>query len=228
MGFVTTVSAGTLEISSTGSTHASSAVSLTGTSSLIVNGTVNGTLTTAAGTTLSGSGTIVGHTTLSGIHNPGNSPGIQTFGGNLSYVNGGIPTPTVNWELNSNTITPGSNPNPNFDQIVVGENLDFTDITTINLIFNGAGSSVLWSDMLWDSDQSWVLYDVAVTTSNFDNLTLNVVDWQDKDGNLFGSTGSFSLSQSGQDVVLNFTVPEPSTAVLGGIGLLALLRRRRK
>ena len=205
----TNVTGGTLLIN--GSTSTSS----------LVNVSVNGTL--------GGTGTVGGNTTISGIHSPGNSPGIQNFTGNLSYVDAGTPDPTVNWELASNTSTVGVNPTANFDQVIVGGNLDFTNTTTINLSFNGAGSGVLWANALWDANQSWLLYDVAGTTSNFVNLNLATINWLDSAGNLFSTTGgNFSLGQSGQDVLLNYTVvPEPSAALLGAIGLLSLLRRRR-
>lgn len=68
------------------------------------------------------------------------------------------------------------------------------------------------------------------TTSNFDNLSLNTTNWLDSGSNLFSTTGgSFSLGQIGQEVVLNYTVvPEPNVAaLLGSLGILALLRRRR-
>jgi autotransporter-associated beta strand protein len=225
----TVVSEGTLNITSSGSTHASSAVSVTGTASLVVNGTVNGTLSTAAGTTLSGTGTISGSATISGIHNPGNSPGIQTFGANLTYSGG---SSVVNWELTADTSTNAPNPSAIFDQLLVTGDLNFAAATTVNLLFDGAGSSVSWTDSFWNSSQDWLVYDVAGTTSGFSNLTLTNANWLDGDDNPFNSFrpgSSFSFSQVGQDIYLNYTVvPEPSTALLGGLGVLALLRRRRK
>jgi autotransporter-associated beta strand protein len=206
----TNVTGGTLLIN--GSTSTSS----------LVNVGVNGTL--------GGTGTVGGNTTISGTHSPGNSPGIQTFTGNLSYVDAGTPDPSVNWELANNTTTVGVNPTAAFDQVIVGGNLDFTDITTINLSFNGAGSTVLWANALWDANQSWLLYEVAGTTSSFVNLNLATINWLDSGGNLFSTTGgSFTLGQSGQDVVLNYAVvPEPNVAaLLGGLGTFLLLRRRR-
>ena len=223
----TSVNGGTLEIAAGGSTAAGSAVTVSNSgSALIVNGTVNGTLLANASTTVSGTGTVVGSATIQGTHNPGNSPGIQTFGGNLAYTGGAS---VVNWELSANTVSNVANPNAVFDQIIVGGNLDFTNLTTLNLSFAVAGSSVLWSDSLWNSAQSWTLYDVAGTTTNFSNLSINTINWLDSGGNLFSTTGgSFSLTQNVNDVVLNYTVvPEPRAALLGGLGLLALLRRRR-
>jgi autotransporter-associated beta strand protein len=198
---------------------------------LIINGSTSSTslVTVASGATLGGTGTVGGNTTISGTHNPGNSPGVQTFGSNLTY-SGVLPSPVVNWELTGNTSTNVVNPNAIFDQIIVGGNLDFTNPTTLNLSFIAAGSNVLWSDTFWDASQSWTLYDVAGTTSNFGNLSLNTVNWLDSGSNLFSTTGgSFSLGQSGQDVILNYTfIPEPNVAaLLGGLGMLVLLRRRR-
>jgi autotransporter-associated beta strand protein len=199
---------------------------------LIINGSTSSTSLVSVGVngTLGGNGTVGGNTTIYGTHNPGNSPGIQTFGGNLAYVDGGTPDPTVNWELVDNTTTLGVNPTASFDQIIVGGNMDFTNLTMINLIFNGVGSLVDWDAGLWDANQSWLLYDVAGTTSNFGNLSLNTVNWLDKDGALFSTTGgAFSLGQSGQDVILNYSIiPEPNAAaLLGALGALLLLRRRR-
>ena len=211
----TTVTAGTLLIN--GSTSIASAVTVG------INGTLGGT------------GIVGGDTTINGIHSPGNSPGIQTFFGNLSYVNGGTPNPTVNWELASNTTTVGANPTANFDQIIVWGNLDFTHTTNLNLSFNGVGSTVLWSDSLWDSNQSWLLYDVTGlgVTTNIANLNLTTINWLDSGSNLFSTAGgSFALSQNGEDVMLNFSaIPEPSTygIALGAMALaLAAVRRQRR
>jgi MYXO-CTERM domain-containing protein len=230
---ITKIGSGTLNLSGantyTGATNVNAGT-------LLINGSTSPTslVTVGINGTLGGTGTVGGNTTISGIHSPGNSPGIQTFIGNLSYVNGGTPDPTVNWELASNTTTVGANPTANFDQIIVGGNLDFTHPTIINLSFNGAGSTVLWSDSLWDANQSWLLYDVAGITTNIANLNLSTINWLDSGSNLFSTAGgSFTLGQSGEDVMLNFTaVPEPSTYGIGlgamALALAAVRRRRQK
>jgi fibronectin-binding autotransporter adhesin len=221
----TVISNGTLEIATGASLAAGSAVTVSG-GGLIVNGTVGGTLQVNASTSLGGAGTISGNTQIEGMHNPGNSPGIQTFAGNLSYSGGSA---VINWELASNTVA--QNPTtPAYDQIIVGGNLDFTSLTTLNLSFATAGGSVLWADPFWDTSKSWVLFDVTGSTGNFSNLDLNTANWTDSGANLFGTVragGDFNLSLNGNDVVLNYVIPETHTALLGAFGALALLRRRR-
>ena len=232
---ITKIGSGTLTLS--GANTYTGATNVTG-GTLIVNGTLDtGAVTVGINGTLGGTGTLWGNTTISGIHSPGNSPGIQTFIGDLSYVNGGTPNPTVNWKLASNTTTVGANPTANFDQIIVmWGNLDFTHTTNLNLSFNGVGSTVLWSDSLWDFNQSWLLYDLIGlgSTTNIANLNLNTTNWLDSGSNLFSTAGgSFTLSQNGEDVMLNFTaVPEPSTYGIAlsamALAVAAVRRQRRK
>ena len=187
--------------------------------SLIVNGNqsaATGVLTVSSGATLGGSGTIGGATTISGIHSPGNSPGVQTFASNLTYSG----TPTVEWELTGNTTSQGS-PTRVFDQIVVNGNLDFAVATTLTLNFAVAGSTVDWSNGLWGNDitgaSGWLVYDVAGSLGGFQNLSISVENWADGQGALFGTVragSSFVLFQDGNDIYLNYAVPEPSTYAL--------------
>ena len=198
---------------------------------LVINGsTSTGLLTVASGATLGGSGTVGSSATISGIHAPGNSPGIQTFSNNVAYQTGA----SVEWELNGNSATQAS-PTAFFDQIVVNGNLDFAGTTTLNLSFIASGSAVAWSNAFWNASHTgsngWLLFDVAGTTTNFSNLSISTANWADSAGNLFSATrgpSSFGLEQVGQDIYLSYTaVPETSAALIGGIGALFLLRRRR-
>jgi fibronectin-binding autotransporter adhesin len=212
----TTISAGTLKMN--GSTSALSR------------------FTVASGATLGGNGTIGGDTTIYGIHSPGNSPGIQTFSGNLTYALSGGNGPTVNWQLSGNTDTDFSA----FDQIVVGGNLAFNTPTSFVLDFSGYGD-VDWADPFWTTDQSWVIYDVTGTTTGFENVTIATANWADNSGDSFNtllSGSAFSLGQQGNDLVLNYTagtsaVPEPSQVaasllLLSGIGIYVFIKRRRR
>jgi autotransporter-associated beta strand protein len=196
---------------------------------LKLNGSIAGGLNVAAVAALSGTGTVGGNATIAGTHSPGNSPGIQTFNGNLTYEAGSL----VNWELIANTTgTAGVN----YDQIVVPTgNLTFSGSTTLALSFNGAGSTVDWSNAFWNVNRSWMVYDLSGgSTSNPSNLIVggSLLDAQ---GDALSPTarGSFTTSLAGQDVMLNFVaVPEPSTWCLALTGLAAggysMIRRRMR
>lgn len=200
------------------------------TGTLTVNGSLaNTSLTVAAGATLMGTGAIAGTTTISGMHRPGNSPGIQTFS-NLTYSGS---TAAVTWELWGNTT---SNSPLAYDQIDVTGDLTFASPTSLYLTFTGTGSSVNWTDAFWDESRSWVLYSVDGTTTGFGNLSLMVQDWQDgsvspQSFNTVRPNSVFTLQQSGNDVVVAYTimVPEPGSLGLAALGCVAAgwaLRRR--
>ena len=198
---------------------------------LVLNGSLaNATLGVTAGATLKGSGSIAGQTTISGTHAPGNSPGIQTFA-DLAYAGGSA---NVEWDL-TGTTTSGAG--VNFDQIVVGGGLDFAMPTSLNLVFNATGSTVDWTNAFWTEPRSWLLYDVAGTTTNVGNLAVNVAPsaWLDSQGNSFSSSpvssSTFSVTKNGEDVLLtSVPVPEPAawlSAVAGGLLAAGTLIKRR-
>jgi autotransporter-associated beta strand protein len=202
----------------------------------VVDGTVGnsaiGGLLTVTGT-LSGSGLVNGDVTVNGVHAPGNSPGIQTFDGNLSYGNGAV----VNWELIANT---QSNSPVVYDQIVLSNaaNLSFGGSNVLSLSFAGAGSLVNWTDSFWDVNRAWTVFDLASgVTTGFGNLSLLGGSLFDAYGLALdaGTRGYFSLAESGEDVVLQFTavaVPEPSTVAMALAGLAcggySIWRRRKQ
>ena len=236
-GAVTKQGTGTLELSGSNSYSGTTTVSAGG---LKVNGsTGTGAMTIASGAALSGTGTIGGNTTISGTHNPGNSPGVQTFSSDLTYVSAGLTGPKVFWELAAN-IT--SNSPTEYDQIVVGGNLAFHSATSFDLAFGSSGSTVDWSDTFWATNEQWTIYSVSGSLSSFSNLQLTTSDWLDGQGNWFNSLlagNTFSLVQIGQNIVLQYTVaqaavPEIDLAsfgsalalLLGACGLQECRRRR--
>ncbi len=191
------------------------------------SGTGTGAVTVQSGGILSGSGFLGGDVTFQngGSHNPGNSPGVQTFASNVNYDGGSV----FNWELTGNT------------EAGRGVSFDGVDLTTgvlninsgaiSNLSFNSAGSNVLFADSFWDDNRQWLVFDNVAAPSPTVFGTLNV--GLDSGGNaLLATRGAFAWTLNSNDVFLSYTavaVPEPATC-----GLLALLsagviaRRRRK
>lgn len=197
---------------------------------LSIGGTLYGDVTVNGGATLAGSGSIEGAVTISGIHSPGTSPGVQSIT-NLAYDPGSI----VQWELTDNSAqTTIQGTVFVFDQIDISEDLDFAGPTTFDMDF-ATDSSVNWDDSFWDMDQSWLVYEVDGTTTNFDNLSLSIEDWEDGNGLLFDTVrpdGSFFLTLDGSNIFLNYasttSIPEPSSvALLACLIPLAVLRRKR-
>ena len=197
---------------------------------LNIDGTLtNGTaVTVATNATLGGSGTIHREVDVHGTHSPGSSAGVQTIEQHGLYYYAGA---NVVWELFSST-TDGRG--TNYDGIDGGgyNELQFAGATKLDLVFNAPGSTVKWSDQLWGTNRQWVVYSGFIP-SYVANFSLDLTNWADIDGALFDTLlpdSTFSLAQSGQDIVLNYQgVPEPSTwALLIAAVLLAALRLRRQ
>lgn len=216
---------------------------------LIVNGNslaaLAGAVTVAANATLGGSGDIGGAATITGNHHAGSTVGTsgadfvgkQDFVGDLTY-NGAASAPaTVTWDLISNANTGAGT---NFDQFTVAGSLDFSTTTNLVLNFDATGSTTDWTDTLWSSDQSWVIYSSSNAIQNASNLTLVSENWLDSNGGSFNAlrgpdNSSFALdtTTNPNQIVLNFTaVPEPSTYAVMSLGLAAFgwfaRRKRRK
>jgi autotransporter-associated beta strand protein len=190
--------------------------------SLIVNG-INSTssLTTVqTGATLGGTGT-VGALTIAegGIFSPGNSPGIQTVNGN--YIQNG----TLQVEIEGDTAGNGAGFHDQVDvtgTVTLG-NLSMLSLTTFSGTY--APNDLIFillndgTDAITGTFAGMAQGDVV---SNFGGF-----DWQISyvaDGDSLG-TPAFT---GGNDIALMaVAIPEPSVALLGGLGLLALLRRRR-
>ncbi len=227
----TSVNQGILAVNGTGSIN-SSAVTVNG-GDFRYNSSVNytGTFTHTAGT-ISGTnwnGSLNNQTISTGeFISPGNSPGTASTGGQ-TWAAGG----TYVWEINNVTGTAGAD--PGWDLINGTGTLNITasagttfiiDITSLTLA-NIDGNAVNFDQML---SYAWLIADFASVT-NFDATDFTV----DASGFTNPYTGTFGISQGGgvvpgdaSQIYVTYTaIPEPKAALLGCLGILLLLRRRR-
>jgi fibronectin-binding autotransporter adhesin len=190
---------------------------------LLVNGSLGNTAVTVTGGTLGGSGAITGSVSVSGMLSPGNSieslaTGALTMASDSSYVfevadnsssgadltavNGTLPLINVNLSLDASTLAALAGGSWNLgDKLTLFSYLDPGSGITSG--FNGYldGAAYAFGSNQW-------LFDYNDTFA----------------GNNFGT----DATANGQNRFVTMTlVPEPSVTLLGGIGVLLMLRRRR-
>lgn len=229
----TTISAGTLVISSTGSINGTSGVTINGgdlryNSATDLNKAVTFTSGTLSGTNWNG--TLSGLTIGAGqTINPGNSPGTATTT-NQTWAAGG----TYAWEINDATGTAGAE----WDLLDGAGTLNITATAgnefTIKVMSltpeNTPGDAANFNDL---SDYTWRIADFADVIT-FDALAFNI------DTSAFSNafTGTFSLLRGDNVLItggdntqlwLAYTaIPEPPAWMLLAMGLGALVLRRRR
>jgi autotransporter-associated beta strand protein len=229
----TTVSAGTLAVNGTGSIN-NSAVTVNGgtfryNSSVAYSGALTYTSGTVGGTNLTGSLnnlTISSGQTLS----PGNSPGTATTG-SQTWAGGG----TYDWEINDANATAGADPGWDLLSGTGTLTISATSGSQFNLnlyslsLLNVAGSLTDFNNA---NSYNWLIADFAAV-SGFSANAFNVIDTNFSNNNTLNGTfgvalGDTVLGGDNSQIYLTYTsIPEPRAALLGGLGLLALLRRRR-
>jgi autotransporter-associated beta strand protein len=230
----TTISAGTLEIAGSASIN-SSAVTINGStanfrynSSVAYGGSLAFTNGTISGTNWTGSlsGQTIGtNKTIS----PGNSPGTATTG-SQTWAAGG----SYLWEINNATGTAGFDPGWDLEagtgtlNITAASGSEFNILVTSLTLANAAGLAANFNDAL---NYNWLIADFADPIGTFAASAFNI-DTSDFDNPFTGtfgvSLGTGVLGGDNTQIYLTYTaVPEPRAALLGGLGLLMLLRRRR-
>jgi hypothetical protein len=176
---------------------------------------VNGNISTSVTTTVSNSGTLGGSGTVGsivvqtgGTLAPGNSPGILNTG-TLDLQSGST------FAIEINGITPGAD----YDQLNVTGSVTLAGLLNVSLGFTPTNGDLFFI-LLNDSNDL-----VNGTFSGLADSSEFTVGDQEFRISYFGNSQTSSFT-GGNDVVL-MAIPEPRAALLGGLGLLVLLRRRR-
>lgn len=180
--------------------------------------------------TLNGTSVINRVTTVQsgGVLAPGKSAGILGFGAGLQMDSGSV----FQFELFGNSTADRGGLYDGVD--ITGGVLVIDPGAIFNIVVNGTGSDVDFVDSFWQENRSWLVFsgimepDVSGNIFTLGNISL---DSQGQDFSVTG--GSFSWSQTDNDVYLVYTIPESSTASLVTgltvlIGALVLRRTRAR
>lgn len=206
----TTVEAGTLALGASGTISSSLTLGTSAGGTGILDVTAKTSFTQAD---LSGNGTVnigAGNTLkVSTTLEPGFSPGTLNITGDLTILG----TATTTMELADSLGT-------------IGVSSDFVGVTGL-LTLGGDLKITSYSGYDLTQSSSYNLFDAANFTGDFSSVTVGS-NTLTKSAELWSGTFSGASYQFSQTTGMLTVIPEPSSALLGGISLLALLRRRRK
>jgi fibronectin-binding autotransporter adhesin len=195
---------------------------------LLINGSTSSTslVTVNNGGTLGGTGTIGGSVTLNDGAILSTGASIESLATGSNVWNGGS-TFVFEFSTDGSTGAAGTE----WDLLSITGTLDLTGASNMNQInfdlITMANATTSGSLGTWDPDASAIWSGFVTTTGGITGFAANLFNIDSTD---FNNTinGSFSITQNGNNLDLIYTaVPEPRAAFLGGLGLLALLRRRR-
>lgn len=221
---------GTVTISSDNSSGGYTGATSVSAGVLAVNGALANTTTTISGTgTLQGSGSIAGAVSISsgGALAPGNS--IESLGvGALSFATGS----TYAYEFQTNLV--GGSPNTSADltfssgtlDIASGSFLTLADLSTSTALTLGTKLTLISYFGGWTSDELFTYN--AATLADGGTFTLGANTWEFNYNDSIDGINYTGNYGSSTHFVTMTVIPEPNVAaLLGGLGALALLRRRR-
>lgn len=227
----TTISNGTLALGASGTIANSSGIYLTGAGAKF--NVTSADFNLGANQTLGGIGTVenIGRTfTAAGTLAPGSSPGTLTVdGGTMALAEGG----NYNFQILNATASAGTG----YDTInlINGAELDLSALSaggyTISLQTLASISpdtQGLAANFNSSQNYSWTLFSTNSSLLSAFNANYFLIDTTNFVNGLDGGSFSIGLADSDTNLVLNFTaIPEPKAALLGALGVLLLLRRRR-
>lgn len=204
----TTINEGTLILSGTGAVSSSSTVDVKNGATLDHSGVTGGTYSFGTGQTLKGSGTVIGNSIVNGSLQPGNSPGVLTFTGDLTLGS----TANSTFEIQSGTPDRGTN----YDGVTVTGLLSYNGTLTLSLTTLVAGGT-------------YDLFNFTSVAGNFTSVVFAGGAYTGTfsyDGSAFwnatsqGQTFNFELASG--DLIIS-AIPEPSTTLLLAAALLTAL-----
>jgi autotransporter-associated beta strand protein len=190
---------------------------------LAINGnssTSTGNVSVATGATLGGSGLLGGATSVTGTLAPGNS--IESLGlGALSFVTGS----TYAYELNSSSFAGDLTYSSGSLNIAAGSILTLTELFSGTLATNSKltliSSVGAWNGGLFTYNSS--------TLADDSEIVLGSNTWKFNYNDTLGGSNYTSDQTGAANFVTLTVIPEPNVAmVVGGLGVLALLRRRNR